>query len=203
MNIIKFGGSSISNSKNIRKVINIVKDYDDQTIVVLSAFGKTTDNILYCGKLASEKNKDYLQEFKKIESFHYDIIRSSVDINFQVKILTKVQQILLDLESILNGIFSPNTFAPGFLVVNSSLALYALTTGTKSRPRSPQWKNLSQRTPSQVLKSWNHRSPSNSPDSSYRLRSITKPSDPVSGLCGECGIQLGRRKTSPSFILIS
>ena len=105
MNIIKFGGSSISNSKNIRKVINIVKDYNGQTIVVLSAFGKTTDNILYCGKLASEKNKDYLEEFKKIESFHYDIIRSSVDINFQVKILTKVQQILLDLESILNGIF--------------------------------------------------------------------------------------------------
>ena len=113
MNIIKFGGSSISNSKNIRKVINIVKDYDDQTIVVLSAFGKTTDNILYCGKLASEKNKDYLQEFKKIESFHYDIIRSSVDINFQVKILTKVQQILLDLESILNGIFGVGELSDG------------------------------------------------------------------------------------------
>ena len=105
MNIIKFGGSSISNPKNIQKVINIVKSYDGRTIVVLSAFGKTTDNILYCGKLASEKNTEYLQEFKKIESFHYDIIRSSVDINFQVKILTKVQQILLDLESILNGIF--------------------------------------------------------------------------------------------------
>ena len=113
MNIIKFGGSSISNTKNIQKVINIVKDYDGQTIVVLSAFGKTTDNILYCGKLASEKNKDYLQEFKKIESFHYDIIRSSVDINFQVKILTKVQQILLDLESILNGIFGVGELSDG------------------------------------------------------------------------------------------
>ena len=113
MNIIKFGGSSISNSKNIRKVINIVKDYDGQTIVVLSAFDKTTDNILYCGKLASEKNKDYLEEFKKIESFHYGIIRSSVDINFQVKILTKVQQILLDLESILNGIFGVGELSDG------------------------------------------------------------------------------------------
>jgi len=113
VNIIKFGGSSISNSKNIQKVINIVKDYDGQTIVVLSAFGKTTDNILYCGKLASEKNKDYLLEFKKIESFHYDIIRSSVDINFQAKILTKVQQILLDLESILNGIFGVGELSDG------------------------------------------------------------------------------------------
>jgi aspartokinase/homoserine dehydrogenase 1 len=134
VNIIKFGGSSISNSKNIQKVINIVKDYDGQTIVVLSAFGKTTDNILYCGKLASEKNKDYLLEFKKIESFHYDIIRSSVDINFQVKILTKVQQILLDLESILNGIFGVGELSDGiekkistFGEILSSTIFYQIT----------------------------------------------------------------------------
>ena len=43
----------------------------------------------------------------------YDIIRSSVDINFQVKILTKVQQILLDLESILNGIFGVGELSDG------------------------------------------------------------------------------------------
>ena len=113
MNIIKFGGSSLSNPKNIQKVINIVKSYDGRTIVVLSAFGKTTDNILFCGKLASKKNTEYLQEFKKIESFHYDIIRSSVDINFQVKILTKVQKILLDLESILNGVYGVGELSEG------------------------------------------------------------------------------------------
>ena len=115
MKVIKFGGSSLSSSKNILKVLNIIKQYDDKTVIVLSAFGNTTNNIIDSGELASKKNKGYKDLFKKIESYHFDIIRDLVDINFQVKILTEVQKKFLDLENILDGIYGVGELSKSIL----------------------------------------------------------------------------------------
>ena len=115
MRVIKFGGSSLSSSRNILKVINIIKQYDDKTVIVLSAFGKTTNNIITSGELASKKNRGYKDIFKKIESYHFDIIRGLVDINFQVKILTEVQKKFLNLENILDGIYGVGELSKSIL----------------------------------------------------------------------------------------
>ena len=120
MNVIKFGGSSLSSSKNILKVLDIVKNYDDKTIVIVSAFGKTTNNIISCGKLASNQNKGYKDIFKKIEGYHFDIIRELVDINFQVKILTELQKKFLELENILDGIYGVGELSKSILEKISS-----------------------------------------------------------------------------------
>ena len=115
MKVIKFGGSSLSSSENILKVLNIIKQYDDKTVIVLSAFGNTTNNIIDSGELASKKNKGYKDLFKKIESYHFGIIRDLVDINFQVKILTHVQKKFLDLENILDGIYGVGELSKSIL----------------------------------------------------------------------------------------
>ncbi len=120
MKVIKFGGSSLSSSKNILKVLDIVKNYDDKTIVIVSAFGKTTNNIISCGKLASNQNKGYKDIFKKIEGYHFDIIRELVDINFQVKILTELQKKFLELENILDGIYGVGELSKSILEKISS-----------------------------------------------------------------------------------
>ena len=48
MKVLKFGGSSVASSENIQKVLAIVgEESKNQKIVVLvSAFGKTTDKLL-------------------------------------------------------------------------------------------------------------------------------------------------------------
>ena len=120
MKVIKFGGSSLSSSKNILKVLDIVKNYDDKTIVIVSAFGKTTNNIISCGKLASNQNKGYKDIFEKIEGYHFDIIRELVDINFQVKILTELQKKFLELENILDGIYGVGELSKSILEKISS-----------------------------------------------------------------------------------
>ena len=120
MKVIKFGGSSLSSSKNILKVLDIIKNYDDKTIVIVSAFGKTTNNIISCGKLASNQNKGYKDIFKKIEGYHFDIIRELVDINFQVKILTELQKKFLELENILDGIYGVGELSKSILEKISS-----------------------------------------------------------------------------------
>jgi|TARA_B100001093_G_scaffold96076_1_gene88104 aspartokinase/homoserine dehydrogenase 1 len=120
LKVIKFGGSSLSSSKNILKVLDIIKNYDDKTIVIVSAFGKTTNNIISCGKLASNQNKGYKDIFKKIEGYHFDIIRELVDINFQVKILTELQKKFLELENILDGIYGVGELSKSILEKISS-----------------------------------------------------------------------------------
>ena len=53
MIVIKFGGSSISSSKNIEKSLRIINSYKGNVIVFFSAFGGITNLLLECGKLAS------------------------------------------------------------------------------------------------------------------------------------------------------
>ena len=52
--IIKFGGSSIKNSIMIKKVSDIITDYisdNSKIIIIFSAFGKTTENLLKCSQI--------------------------------------------------------------------------------------------------------------------------------------------------------
>ncbi len=115
MKVIKFGGSSLSSSKNILEVLRIVESYKRETIIILSAFGKTTNNIISCGQLASNKKNKYKELFQEIESYHYNIIRDLVDINYQVKILTEVQKKFLELENILDGIYGVGELSKSIL----------------------------------------------------------------------------------------
>ncbi len=61
MKVLKFGGSSVANSQSIQQVLEIVKQTSkrDKTIVVVSAFGKTTDRLLktaHLNKIAGENS---------------------------------------------------------------------------------------------------------------------------------------------------
>ena len=66
MKVLKFGGSSISNAENIENVLKIISSsYDSKTIVVFSAIGKTTDDLIKCGKLASLRDNDFKKVYKR------------------------------------------------------------------------------------------------------------------------------------------
>ena len=68
MQVIKFGGTSVANAENIKKVRSIVGERmkNDRTIVVVSAFGGVTDHLLQCGIQASEGNADYKQSLQNV-----------------------------------------------------------------------------------------------------------------------------------------
>ncbi len=55
MRILKFGGTSVGDPDNIRKVIHVVKSRAErQPILVFSAMGDTTDRLLHIGTRAAE-----------------------------------------------------------------------------------------------------------------------------------------------------
>src|SRR5215210_6908526 len=94
MQILKFGGTSVSDATNIRKVRDIVdqRKSEEKAIVVVSAFGGITDRLLQCGIHASENNLDYKLQLQQISQQHLDTIKELLPLTNQSSILSLVMQ---------------------------------------------------------------------------------------------------------------
>ena len=57
MKVLKFGGSSVANAANIKKVAAIIANSQDKQWVIVSALGGITDQLLQIGYLASTGNE--------------------------------------------------------------------------------------------------------------------------------------------------
>ena len=62
MKVLKFGGSSVANASNIQKVLAIIaadaKNHQD-LVVVVSALGGITDNLVEAAGLAAQRQATY------------------------------------------------------------------------------------------------------------------------------------------------
>ena len=104
MKVLKFGGSSVASSQSIRKVLEIVKQSakEDKTIVVVSAFGKTTDLLLKTANYAVQ-NLDYKPLLQKVEEHHFQIIKELTPITNQSEIISYVKRLFNHLETLFEG----------------------------------------------------------------------------------------------------
>ena len=74
MNVFKFGGASLKDSKGVKNVASIIASQASKNLlVVVSAMGKTTDMLERVLTLASSK-KDYRFAFEALKKYHYEII---------------------------------------------------------------------------------------------------------------------------------
>jgi aspartokinase/homoserine dehydrogenase 1 len=107
MKVLKFGGSSVANAKNILKVEDIVKkeSLKNKVIVVVSALHGVTDQLIKAAELASQNNENYLQIIKNLEEQHLDLVKELIPILDQSSWLSFVKKHFNDIEDICNGIF--------------------------------------------------------------------------------------------------
>ncbi len=107
MQVLKFGGSSVANAANIKKVITVLKEKaaGKKTIVVVSALGGITDLLLNCSNLASEGQENYQSILIEIEQRHLQTVRELIPINNQSSLLSFVKTQCNEIEDICNGIF--------------------------------------------------------------------------------------------------
>ena len=90
LKVLKFGGSSLADAEQFRKVAQIVKSEEERRYVVASAPGKrysddikVTDMLYDCFKLASKK-QNIDEAFKRIED-RYNSIISDLELYFSLK----------------------------------------------------------------------------------------------------------------------
>lgn len=113
MNVLKFGGTSVGSSENIKKVIHILENYSkkERLICVVSAIGGITDKLLKVGELAQNKDESYILEFEKIKAIHIDVATQLIP-DANTSILEELNQKLNYLKSLLDGIFLINELSP-------------------------------------------------------------------------------------------
>jgi len=106
MKVLKFGGSSVANPENIKKVLAIVaKESKNQKIaVVVSAFGKTTDKLLAGANSALLDITVAKEILTTIKELHYQVIDALIFTN-KKEALKTVTSLLDRLSSIYEGIF--------------------------------------------------------------------------------------------------
>jgi len=114
MKILKFGGSSVANAENINKVIQIVTQSPKRRndIVVVSALGGVTDDLIRLATFASKGESDYQLLFKSLCKKHNEVIKKLIKpmpIGRQAKnhksVLKEAREKYDELEKILQGIF--------------------------------------------------------------------------------------------------
>ena len=80
MNILKFGGSSVSTPQRIKDVIEIVKTYllKEKIAVVHSAFGGVTDVLISMSLQALKGDVEYKEQLAQFEKRHLDAVLGEV-----------------------------------------------------------------------------------------------------------------------------
>ena len=75
MLVFKFGGASVKNADAVKNIVGILKDYKTHIIVVVSAMGKTTNNLERIIDNYVNKNGNGLtKEVDSLKRYHYEII---------------------------------------------------------------------------------------------------------------------------------
>src|SRR6218665_1779632 len=107
MNVLKFGGTSVANSENIKLTANIIADKakNDRLIVVVSAFSGVTDLLLSASQKAAGKDAAYKDIVGEIEKKHLFAIKELIPVNDQSAMLSHVKRIINHLETLLDGCF--------------------------------------------------------------------------------------------------
>ncbi|TLF44483.1 bifunctional aspartate kinase/homoserine dehydrogenase I [Maribacter aurantiacus] len=112
MKVLKFGGSSVASPENIIKIKNILLAYNDPIIVVVSAFGGVTDQLLQAGEMAAKEQTGYKDILSEIETRHLDTVKELIPITAQSKVLSKVKSELNILETLLEGAYFIGEITP-------------------------------------------------------------------------------------------
>ena len=107
MKVFKFGGASVKNSDSIRNIVEIIRSYGtNELIIVVSAMDKTTNALENVLELYLKNNQEYLQKIDQIFIFHDKICRDLFPKNHNV--FSGLKNIITKLVSFLKNNKSPN-----------------------------------------------------------------------------------------------
>src|ERR1035437_1830830 len=99
MKILKFGGSSVANADNIKKVVSIIQQPEyKKAIVIVSALGGVTDQLLLTGLTAAKGNEKYKDTLLALEKKHIDTAKSLLPVTTQSSCLSNIKQQFNELE---------------------------------------------------------------------------------------------------------
>ena len=79
MKVLKFGGTSVGSVDSIRQIQQIIAQQTDDCIVVVSALGGITDQLLRAAQLALQADEAYMEVYQAIRQRHLDMVNRLID----------------------------------------------------------------------------------------------------------------------------
>jgi len=104
MKVLKFGGTSVGTVESLRNVKSIVEGQEEPVIVVVSALGGITDQLINTARLAAQGDISYLDNYARIVERHHQVIEGIVPQALQLDLLSIVNPLLEELGNIYRGI---------------------------------------------------------------------------------------------------
>jgi len=106
MKVIKFGGSSVANAENIKKVVAIAQQLTyANSIIVVSALGGVTDVLIEMATDASNGKESYKEILESLEKRHIATVQELLPINNQSSCISYVKQQFNEIEDVCEGVF--------------------------------------------------------------------------------------------------
>ena len=106
MKVLKFGGTSVGSVESILEVKRIVEAQREPVIVVVSALGGITDQLIKTAQMAVEGDVAYQASFAEIRRRHEDMIANVIPEGAEREtLLVSVRALLEELRSIYQGVF--------------------------------------------------------------------------------------------------
>lgn len=104
MKVLKFGGTSVGSTEGLRQVKRVVEACHEEVIVVVSALGGVTDQLLLTSRMAAAGDMEYKNQLDQIVMRHRQAIEDTVDSSCRAEVLAKVNALLDELANIFKGV---------------------------------------------------------------------------------------------------
>lgn len=104
MKVLKFGGTSVGTPASILNVKRIVEHSQQPVIVVVSALGGVTDQLIALGKQATATDQDHRDTLSALRQRHHEMIEAVVAQEKQADLRTIVDKHFDELGTLLTGV---------------------------------------------------------------------------------------------------
>src|SRR6476469_9383619 len=114
MKILKFGGTSVGSVEALKALMGVIKkelDQKEQVVVVVSAMGGVTNQLLKMAEDAVE-GVDFMPSLTDLEKRHFTVVKELVPLQQQNQVLTKLKLYFQELEDVLQGIQALQELSP-------------------------------------------------------------------------------------------
>lgn len=104
MKVLKFGGSSVGTVRSLLQVKQIVESSTQPLVVVISALGGVTDQLIALTNSAMKGDPSYERAFNSLANRHYEMVTEVVPPVRRVGLMALLDELLGELRSILHGL---------------------------------------------------------------------------------------------------
>ncbi len=103
--VLKFGGTSVGTTENIRIVKSILEEQDRACAVVVSAFGGVTDQIIHTAQLAVNRDKAFRAEVTAIRDRHMNAVDELLEGEKKDLTALEVDSMLNEFQDLLQSVY--------------------------------------------------------------------------------------------------